>query len=63
MRKSFNGLAALAECKHDVALAYGRTAATSDNRDHALAGLWLEILAYGDSRQEKKARGRAAPSD
>ena len=54
---AFNGLVALAECKHDVAIAYGKTAATSDNRDHALAGLWLEILAYGDSRQEKLARG------
>jgi hypothetical protein len=55
---AFNGLAALAECKHDVALAYGKTAAASDNRDHALAGLWLEVLAYADGRQEDQARER-----
>ena len=53
---AFNGLVALAECKHEVALAYGRTAAASKNQDHALAGLWLEVLAYGDSRQEDQAR-------
>ena len=36
---SFKGLEALADCKHDVALAYGRTVAQSDNKDHALAAL------------------------
>jgi hypothetical protein len=53
---AFNGLEALADCKHDVALGYARTAAKSDNKDYALAGLWLEVLAYGDSRQESQAR-------
>ena len=47
---------ALADCKHDVALGYARTAKKSENQDHALAGLWLEVLTYGDSRQEGKAR-------
>ena len=53
---AFNGLAALAECKHDVAIAYGKTAAGSDNKDYALAGMWLEVLAYADMRQEDQAR-------
>jgi hypothetical protein len=53
---AYSGLEALAECKHEVALGYARTAAKSENRDYALAGLWLEVLAYGDNRQEEKAR-------
>ena len=53
---AFNGLAALAECKHDVAIAYGRTSAGSDNKDYALAGLWLEVLSYADMQQEDQAR-------
>jgi hypothetical protein len=53
---AFNGLAALAECKHDVAIAYGRTAAKSGNKNHALAGLWMEVLAYGDRGDSDKAR-------
>lgn len=53
---AFSGLEALADCKHEVALGYARTAAKSDNKDHALAGLWLEVLSYGDSRQESQAR-------
>ena len=53
---AFSGLEALADCKHDVALGHARNAANSDNKDHALAGLWLEVLSYGDSRQESQAR-------
>ena len=53
---AFSGLEALADCKHEVSLGYARTAAKSDNKDHALAGLWLEVLTYGDSRQENAAR-------
>jgi hypothetical protein len=53
---AYSGLEALAECKHEVALGYARTAAKSDNKDYALAGLWLEVLTYGDNRQEGKAR-------
>ena len=53
---AFNGLAALAECKHEVALGYGRTAAQSANPDYALAGLWLQALAHADSRQADQAR-------
>jgi hypothetical protein len=53
---AFNGLAALAECKHDVALANARAAAKQENQDYALAGLWLEVLTLADSREEGKAR-------
>ena len=48
---AFNGLAALAECKHEVAQGYGSTSAKSGNPDYALAGLWLQVLAYADGRQ------------
>jgi hypothetical protein len=53
---AFNGLAALVECKHEVALGYSRTAAKLDNKNYSLAGLWIQILAYADSRQDNKAR-------
>jgi hypothetical protein len=49
------GLAALVECKHDIAQGYGRTAAKSDNPDYALAGLWLQVLAYADNHQDDQA--------
>ena len=45
---AFNGFVALAECKHDIAVANAREARKSRNRDHALAGLWIEILAEAD---------------
>ncbi|MFZ5570234.1 MAG: hypothetical protein ACOZF0_07510 [Thermodesulfobacteriota bacterium] len=53
---AFSGLKALAECKHEVALAFARTAAQRKEENYALAGLWLEVLTYADSRQESKAR-------
>lgn len=53
---AFNGLVALVECKHEVAQGYARTAAKSDNADFALAGLWLQVLSYADSRQEDQVR-------
>lgn len=53
---AFNGLEALADCKHEVALGYARTAVDSNNKDHALAGLWLEVLTYADRKEEEKAR-------
>jgi hypothetical protein len=53
---AFSGLEALTDCKHEVALGYARTAAKSDNKNHALAGLWLEVLTHGDNRQEDQAR-------
>lgn len=45
---AFNGFVALAECKHDIAIANAREARKSRNRDHALAGLWIEILTEAD---------------
>jgi hypothetical protein len=53
---AFQGLAALAECKHEITQGYGRTAAASDNPDYALAGLWLQVLAYADSGNVDQAR-------
>jgi len=53
---AFNGLAALVECKHEVAQGYGRTAAKSNNPDFALAGLWLQVITFADSGQEDQAR-------
>ncbi len=53
---AYQGLEALAQCKHEVALGYGRTAAQSGNHDYALAGLWLQAIAYADSGQPEKAR-------
>lgn len=53
---AFQGLEALVQCRHEVALGYGRTAAKSSNPDFALAGLWLQVLAYADSRDEDQAR-------
>ena len=50
------GLAALAECKHEIAQGYGRTAVASSNPNYALAGLWLQVLAYADSGQTDQAR-------
>lgn len=29
----------------------------SENKDFSLAGLWLAVLTYGDSRREAEARG------
>jgi hypothetical protein len=53
---AFNGLVALTDCKHEVALGYARTAAQSENDTHALAGLWIGVLTYADRREEDKAR-------
>jgi len=44
----FEGTVALANCRHDVAIGFGRTAARSKKKDHALAGLWLEAVSLGD---------------
>ena len=45
---AYNGFVALAECKYDIAIANAREARKSRNRDHALAGLWIEILTEAD---------------
>ena len=53
---AFDGLAALAECRHDSALNKAGKAQASDNPNYALAGLWLEVLSYADQRKEQQAR-------
>jgi hypothetical protein len=52
----FKGLEALAECKHEVAVAYARTAGRSDNKDYSLAGLWIEALALADQGETDQAQ-------
>lgn len=52
---AFNGFVALAECKHDIAIANAREAKKSRNRDYALAGLWIETLTEADRRNEAAA--------
>jgi hypothetical protein len=52
---AFNGFVALAECKHEIALANAREAQKSTNRDYALAGLWVEVLTEADRRQTDAA--------
>ena len=53
---AFEGLEALADCRHDVSLRQADKAQQSKNPNYALAGLWLEVLNYGDQREEAKAR-------
>jgi hypothetical protein len=53
---AFEGLEALADCHHDVSLRQAAKAQQSKNPNYALAGLWLEVLNYGDQRDEAKAR-------
>ena len=45
---AFNGFVALAECKHEVALANAREAQSSGKRDFALSGFWVEALTEAD---------------
>ena len=45
---AFDGIVALAECKHEVAIANARVAAQSKNGNHALAGLWVQALSLAD---------------
>lgn len=53
---AFEGLEALADCRHDVSLRQAAKAQQSKNPNYALAGLWLEVLNYGDQRDETRAR-------
>ena len=53
---AFNGVVALAECKHDIAIANAREAAKSNKPDYALAGVWVEALTEADRQREQEAR-------
>ncbi len=48
---AFNGFVALAECKHEIAIANAREAQKSRNRDFELAGYWVEALTEADRGQ------------
>lgn len=50
--EAFDGIVALAECKHEVAVAKGRLAAESKNGNYALAGLWVQALSFADQDNE-----------
>lgn len=54
--EAFDGLIALANCKHAVAASHANNAKNLENPEYALAGRWLEILTLADQRQEDKAR-------
>ena len=53
---AYEGLEALADCKHDVSLKQASLARQSDNPNFSLAGLWLEVLSYADQGNEARAR-------
>jgi hypothetical protein len=53
---AYNGIVALAECKHELAVANASEAIKSKNSDYALAGIWVETLTEGDRKQDARAR-------
>lgn len=53
---AYNGVVALAECKHDIAIANAREAARSSNKKYALAGTWVEVLSEADRQNSAAAR-------
>ena len=56
-KPAFNGLAALAECRHQDSLKKAMKAQKSKNPNYRLAGLWLEVLNYADMRQQDQVNG------
>jgi hypothetical protein len=53
---AFEGLADLADGRHEEALVHARKAAGAENKRHALAGLWMEALVHADARELDRAR-------
>lgn len=53
---AYSGLAALTQCKYEVAISYAHIAQKLNNKDYALAGQWLETLVYADQGENKQAR-------
>ena len=53
---AYNGIVALAECKHEIAIANAKEAAKSKNSDYALAGIWVVALTEADRQREQEAR-------
>ena len=56
-KPAFNGLAALAECRHQDSLKKAMKAQKTKNPNYRLAGLWLEVLNYADMRQQERLNG------
>jgi hypothetical protein len=52
---AYNGVVALAECKHDLAIANAREAVKSNDKDYQLAGVWVETLTEADRQHETQA--------
>ena len=52
---AFKGLQALADCEHADSLKQATLARQSENPNFSLAGLWLEVLTYGDQGNDAKA--------
>jgi hypothetical protein len=53
---AYNGIVALAECKHEIAIANAREAVKSNKPDYVLAGVWVEALTEADRQNEQAAR-------
>jgi len=53
---SFEGLVALAECRHDDVLPHAAAAKSSANPNFKLSGMWLEVLTLADRGDEASAR-------
>jgi hypothetical protein len=53
---AYNGIIALAECKHEIAIANAREAAKSNISDHVLAGVWVEALTEADRQNDLATR-------
>ena len=52
---AFNGLVALGECKHQIALANAREAAKSGQKNFVMAGVWVEVLTEADRNRTEAA--------
>lgn len=53
---AFGSLEVLADCRQDVSMRQATKAQRDANPNHALAGLWLEVLSDADQGNETKAR-------
>lgn len=49
-------ISSLVNCRHEEALTHVRRAATSDDRDHRLASLWVQAMIEVDRRDLEAAR-------
>jgi hypothetical protein len=54
---AYQGLEALARCKHTVAIAYAEAAQADGKYDYALAGHWLEVMTVAETDGDSAAEG------